>query len=102
MMTPKTQRSFTDAFKQETVALLQSSGWLLGQIAAELGIQPFMVRNWCRRFAGPGGTPRSSDRQAVRQSPAPRQGLRLRAPRTAARAGDRCFSGKLSPSYRVR
>jgi hypothetical protein len=57
-MTTKTRRSFTDEFKQETVALLESSGRPFGQIAAELGIQPSMLRNWRRRFVEPGGTPR--------------------------------------------
>lgn len=38
-MTTKIRRSFTDEFKQETVALLESSGRPLGRIAAELGIQ---------------------------------------------------------------
>jgi len=54
-MTTKTRRSFTDEFKQESVALLESSGRPLGQVAAELGIQPSLLRNWRRRFGGPGG-----------------------------------------------
>ena len=58
MMTNKTRRSFTDEFKQESVALLESSGRPLAHIATELGIQPSMLRNWRRRFAAPGGTPR--------------------------------------------
>jgi transposase len=47
------------------VTLLESSGQPLGQIAAGLGIQPSMLRNWRRRFAGPGGTPRPFGQQAV-------------------------------------
>jgi len=35
-MMSKTRRSFTDEFKQESIALLESSGRPLGQIAAEL------------------------------------------------------------------
>ena len=35
----KTRRMFTDDFKREAVALLESSGWPLMQVAAELGIQ---------------------------------------------------------------
>jgi transposase len=42
----KPRRSFTDEFKREAVALLQSSGRPLMQIAEELGIQPSMLRNW--------------------------------------------------------
>ena len=64
-MTSKTRRSFTDEFKQESVALLESSGRPLGQIASELGIQPSLLRNWRRRFGGPGGAPRPSHRQAA-------------------------------------
>ncbi|MCF8490773.1 MAG: transposase, partial [Rhodospirillum sp.] len=62
-MTQTTRRTFTDEFKQESVVLLESSGRPLGQIAAELGIQPSLSRNWRRRFDGPGGTPRPSERQ---------------------------------------
>jgi transposase len=64
-MTTKTRRSFTDEFKQESVALLESSGRPLAHIASELGIQPSMLRTWRRQFGGPGGTPRPSHRQAA-------------------------------------
>ncbi|WP_408886820.1 transposase [Lichenicola cladoniae] len=46
MMTNKTRRSFTDDFKGEAVSLLASSGRPLIQVAAGLGIQPSMLRNW--------------------------------------------------------
>ncbi len=49
-MTTETRRSFTDEFKQESVAVLESSGRPLAHIASELGIQPSMLRNWRRRF----------------------------------------------------
>jgi transposase len=42
----KTRRTFTDEFKREAVALLESSGRPLMQVAAELGIQPSMLRSW--------------------------------------------------------
>ena len=42
----KTRREFTLEFKREAVALLKSSGRPQMQIAAELGIQPSMLRNW--------------------------------------------------------
>ena len=48
----KTRRSFTDAFKREAVALLQTSGRPLMQIASELGIQPSMLRTWRNAIAG--------------------------------------------------
>ena len=42
----KARREFTPEFKREAVALLESSGRPQMQIAAELGIQPSMLRNW--------------------------------------------------------
>jgi transposase len=45
-MTSKTRRTFTDEFKREAVALLAGSGRPLTQVAAELGIQPSMLRAW--------------------------------------------------------
>jgi len=42
----KTRREFTPEFKREAVALLESSGRPQMQIAAELGIQPSMLRQW--------------------------------------------------------
>ncbi|WP_018262938.1 transposase, partial [Methylobacterium sp. WSM2598] len=43
-MATKTRRAFTPEFKREAVALLESSGRPQMQIAAELGIQPSMLR----------------------------------------------------------
>ena len=45
----------TPEFKREAVALLESSGRPRMQIAAELGIQPSMLRQW--RSALMGGSP---------------------------------------------
>ena len=45
-MATKTRREFTAEFKREAVALLESSGRPQMQIAAELGIQPSMLRSW--------------------------------------------------------
>jgi transposase len=53
----KTRREFTPEFKREAVALLQSSGRPLTQIAAEIGIQPSMLRS--RRSVQNGGPARS-------------------------------------------
>ena len=53
----KTRRTFTDEFKREAVALLESSGRPLMQIAAELGIQPSMLRSG--RAATHGTVPRT-------------------------------------------
>ena len=43
---PKTRREFSPEFKRETVALLESSGRPLMQVATEVGISPSMLRNW--------------------------------------------------------
>lgn len=48
----KTRREFTPEFKREAVALLESSGRPQMQIAAELGIQPSMLRQWRTMLTG--------------------------------------------------
>ena len=53
----KTRRTFTDEFKHEAVALLESSGRPLMQVAGELGIQPSMLRSG--RAAAHGTVPRT-------------------------------------------
>ena len=53
----KSRREFTPEFKREAVALLDNSGRPQMPIAAELGIQPSMLRNW--RAVLNGGAPRS-------------------------------------------
>lgn len=45
-MAAKTRREFTPEFKREAVAPLQGSGRPLTRVAAELGIQPSMLRHW--------------------------------------------------------
>jgi transposase len=47
-----TKRTFTPEFKREAVALLESSGRPQMQIAAELGIQPSMLRAWRASLQG--------------------------------------------------
>ena len=42
----KTRREFAPEFKREAVALLESSGRPLMQVAGEIGISPSMLRNW--------------------------------------------------------
>ena len=61
----KLRRSFTDEFKREAVALLQSSGRPLMQIAEELGIQPSMLRNWRNAVGVPAGASSRPDTQAT-------------------------------------
>lgn len=59
-----TRRFFTDEFKREAVALLESSGRPLEHVAKELGIQPSMLRTWRRRVSGPGGPAQLPSKQA--------------------------------------
>ena len=49
------RRSFTDQFKGEAVALIESSGRPLQHVAQELGIQPSMLRAWRKRLGQAGG-----------------------------------------------
>ena len=58
----KMRRDFTPEFKREAVALLESSGRPLMQIATELGISPSMLRNW--RAVVKGAAPRSRSSKA--------------------------------------
>jgi transposase len=62
-----TRREFTPEFKREAVALLESSGRPQMQIAAELGIQPSMLRQW--RSALNGAAPRLRPAGSVGTSP---------------------------------
>jgi transposase len=59
----KTRREFTPEFKREAITLLESSGRPQMQIAAELGIQPSMLRQWRAALNGamprPGASPNS-------------------------------------------
>jgi transposase len=57
VLMPKTRREFSPEFKREAVALLESSGRPLMQVATEAGISPSMLWNW--RAAVVKGTARS-------------------------------------------
>ena len=45
MTTKKMRREFTAEFKRKAV-LLRDSGWLLTQVASELGLEPSVLRRW--------------------------------------------------------
>ncbi len=49
---PKTRREISPEFKREAVALLESSGRPLMQVATEVGISPSMLRNWRAAVGG--------------------------------------------------
>ncbi len=67
-MTTKTRREFTDEFKREAVLLLQGSGRPLSQVAAELGIQPSMLRAWRGRpIAATGPAAPSAEQAEIRR-----------------------------------
>ena len=48
----KTRREFSPEFKREAVALLETSGWPLMQVATEVGISLSMLRNWRAMIRG--------------------------------------------------
>ena len=56
----KTRRAFTPEFKREAVALLESRGRPQMQIAAELGIQPSLLRQWRAALNGTSSRLRSA------------------------------------------
>lgn len=64
----KTRREFAPEFKRETVALLESSGRPLSQVAMEIGISPSMLRAW--RKVVHGGVGRSRAGQQNVSAPA--------------------------------
>lgn len=49
-MASKTRRTFTEEFKAETVALLESSGRSVSQLSQELGIEQSVLRTWRRKL----------------------------------------------------
>ena len=65
----KTRREFTPEFKREAVALLESSGRPQMQVAAELGIQPSMLRQWRATLNGAPPRPRPAGSTGVRHKP---------------------------------
>lgn len=65
---PKTRREFSPEFKREAVALLESSGRPVMQVATELGISPSMLRNWRAVVHGRKGPSRAA---APNASPMP-------------------------------
>ncbi len=50
------RRKYDEAFKKQAVALVQTSGRSLNQVAAELGVSHWNLRDW-REIYGPRSTP---------------------------------------------
>ncbi len=68
-MATKARREFTPEFKREAVALLESSGRPQMQVAAELGTQPSMLRNWRAVLSGEAPGSRSAASAVAPPSP---------------------------------
>jgi transposase len=68
-MMSKARREFASEFKREAVALLESSGRPLTQVASELGIQPSVLRAWRRAMQG--GDPRPRPRARLEEVTTP-------------------------------
>jgi transposase len=51
-----TRRKYDEAFKKQAVALVQTSGRSLSQVAAELGVSHWNLRDW-REIYGQRSTP---------------------------------------------
>jgi len=52
----RTRRKYDEAFKKQAVALVESSGRSLNQVAAELGVSHWNLRDW-REIYGRRSTP---------------------------------------------
>jgi transposase len=52
----RTRRQYDEAFKKQAVALLETSGRSLNQVAAELGVSHWNLRDW-REIYGRRSTP---------------------------------------------
>lgn len=60
MITSTTKRRFTDEFKREAVALLETSGRIQTGAAVEFGIMSTMLRRWQRKLQEGGASPVSA------------------------------------------
>ena len=77
MTTKKTRREFTDEFKREAVVLLRDSGRPLTQVAAELGLEPSVLRRW-RSLANEAGQAASVVRPDGVAAPATAEQVEIR------------------------
>jgi transposase len=64
------QRQFDEAFRRNAVALVESSGRSLSQIAAELGVSHWNLRDWTKKHGRnkpkPAATPAEMQREMAR------------------------------------
>lgn len=61
----RTRRKYDEAFKQQAVALVQTSGRSLKEVAAELGVSHWNLRDW-REIYGVRSTPAQLQEQLER------------------------------------
>jgi transposase len=62
------KRVYEEAFRREAVALLQSSDEPLVQIAAQLGVSQWNLRDWRKRYGDSGGSRKAGSSAAAAQS----------------------------------
>lgn len=67
-METKKRRHFPDAFKQQAVERIETSGLPIARVAEELGVNETVLRRWVRRFGQPVTGP---VRRSVTQAPGP-------------------------------
>ena len=63
--TKRTRRKYDEAFKREAVALVEASGGSLNQVAAELGVSHWNLRDW-KEIYGRDSTPAQLQEQLGR------------------------------------
>jgi transposase len=80
--TKRVKRQFDEAFRRNAVALVESSGRSLKEIAAELGVSHWNLRDWTKRHG------RNRPRPAATPAEAQQEMARLR--RENARLQARC------------
>jgi len=78
--TTKTNRqSYDDEFKKQAVQLLHTSGRPLTQIARELGVKPWQLRDWKKRLQPQlAQQPETLEAMRLRVSQLERENLQLR------------------------
>jgi transposase len=66
----RTKRQFDDAFRRNAVALVESSGRSLKEIATELGVSHWNLRDWTKKHGRnrpkPAATPAEMQREMAR------------------------------------
>ena len=80
METKTKRRSFEEAFKRDAVALLRKGDKPIQQLATDLGVSHWNLRDWQQRY-GPAAPVRSSEALEIELRALRRENERLRAQR---------------------